>query len=77
MREIADGWEVVSCRVEEPWHMIYMVLQMLVGNPDIVPVFSTATWTVWQTATGTLRNVTARSRQEAKDKISSGIFNED
>ena len=77
MREIVDGWEVVSCRVKEPWHMIYMVLQMLVGNPDIVPVFSTATWTVRQTGTGTLRNVTGRSRQEAKDKISNGIFDED
>ena len=77
MREIADGWEVVSCRVKEPWHMIYMVLQMLVGNPDIVPVFSTATWTVRQTGTGTVRNVTARSRQEVKDKINNGIFEED
>jgi len=57
--------------------MIYTVLQTLVGNPDIVPVFSTATWTVRQRATGTLRNVTARSRQEAKDKISNGIFDED
>jgi hypothetical protein len=77
MREIVDGWEVVSCRVKEPWHIIYIVLQMLVGNPDIVPVFSTATWTVRQTATGTVRKVTARSRQEAKDKIINSAFDED
>jgi hypothetical protein len=77
MREIADGWVVMSCRVKEPWHIIYMVLQMLVGNPDIVPVFSTATWTVRQNATGTVRKVTARSRQEAKDKIINNVFDKD
>jgi len=77
MSEIVDGWEVVSCRVKRPWHMIYMILQMLVGNPDIVPVFSTATWTVRQTATGTTRNVTARSKQEARDKIINNAFDDD
>jgi hypothetical protein len=77
MGEIADGWEMVSCHMKEPWHVIYMVLQMLVGNPDIVPVFSTATWTVRQTATGTVRKVTARSRQEAKDKIANNLFDEE
>jgi hypothetical protein len=76
MREIADGWEVVSCRVRQPWHLIYMLLQMLVGNPDTVPVFSTATWTVRQTATGMERNVTACSREEAKDKIANGVFDD-
>jgi hypothetical protein len=74
MREIADGWEVVSCRVKAPWHLVFMVLQMLVGNPDIVPMFSTANWTVRQTATGLVREVTARSKQEAKDKIANNIF---
>ena len=68
---------MLSCRVKEPWHMIYMVLQMLVGNPDIVPVFSTATWMVRQTGTGTVRKVTARSRQEAKDKIANNLFDEE
>jgi hypothetical protein len=76
MREMVDGWEVVSCRVKGPWHMMYMVLQMLVGNPDIMPVFSTATWTVRQTATGTVQKVTARSTQEAKDKIANNLFDE-
>ncbi|MGA8616094.1 MAG: hypothetical protein WB760_31280 [Xanthobacteraceae bacterium] len=52
-------------------------MQMLVGNPDLVPVFSTATWTVRQTATGTVRKVTARSRQEASDKIVNNIFDGD
>jgi hypothetical protein len=56
--------------------MIYMLFQMLVGNPDIVPVGSTATWTVRQTATGMVRNVTAGTRQEAMEKIANGIFDE-
>jgi hypothetical protein len=77
MREIADGWEVVSCHVKEPWHWIYMVLQILVGNPDIVPVFSKATWTVRQSATGTVRKVTACSRQEVMDKIANNLFDEE
>ena len=76
MRDIADGWEVLSCRVKRPWHTITMLLQMLVSNPDIVPVFSTATWTVRQTATGMTRKVTARSRQEAGEKIADGLFDE-
>jgi hypothetical protein len=77
MRETVDGWQVVSCRVKQPWHMIYVILQMLVGNPDIVPVFSTATWSVRHTATGIVRTVTARSRQEAEDKINNNLFDED
>jgi hypothetical protein len=77
MPELVDGWEVISCRVKRPWHVIYMILQMLVGNPDIVPVFSTATWTVRQTATGTVRKVTARSRQEAKNKVVNSDFDTD
>ena len=77
MPELVDGWEVISCRVKRPWHVIYMILQMLVGNPDIVPVFSTATWTLRQTATGTVRKVTARSRQEAKNKVVNSDFDTD
>jgi hypothetical protein len=53
-----------------------MFLQMLVGNPDIAPAFSAATWTVRETATGVVRKVTARSEQEAGAKIVSGNFDE-
>ena len=76
MREIADGWEVIACRARQPWHALFMAFQVLAGNPDIVPVFSTATWTVRETATGMVRKVTARSRQEAAQKIASGLFDE-
>lgn len=77
MQQIADGWEVVSCRARQPWHAIFMFVQALVGNPDIAPAVSTATWTVRKTATGMLRKVTARSEQEAGEKILSGNFDED
>lgn len=77
MKQIADGWEIVSCRARQPWHAFFMFLQMLVGNPDIAPTSSTAIWTVRQTATGAMRKVTARSEQEAAEKIVSGHFDKD
>jgi hypothetical protein len=73
VKQIVNGWEIVSCRAKQPWHAIYMFLQMLVGNPDIAPAFSTATWTVREMATGAVRKVTARSEQEAADKAASGM----
>jgi hypothetical protein len=54
-----------------------MFSQMIVGNPDIVPAASSATWTVRETATGIVRKVTARSEQEAGEKIVSGNFDVD
>jgi len=77
MNQIAPGWEIVSCRAKRPWHAIYMFLQMIVGNPDIVPAASSATWTVREAATGIVRKVTARSEQEAGEKIVSGNFDVD
>jgi hypothetical protein len=77
MNEIADGWEVISCRAKAPWHLFFMLLQILVGNPDIAPVYSMATWTVRHGATGVVRKVTARSEQQAKERIADGIFDAD
>ena len=77
MAKIAEGWEVVSCRAKQPWHAIFMMIQMLFANPDIVPAFSTATWTVRDATTGAKQKVTAYSRQEAEEKIANGIFDED
>ena len=54
-----------------------MFLQMIVGNPDIVPVTSSATWTVRETATGMVRKVTAGSEQEAGEKVVNGNFDVD
>jgi hypothetical protein len=39
-------------------------------------VFSTAAWTVRETATGAVRKVTARSEREAGEKIASGNFDQ-
>jgi hypothetical protein len=77
MSEITDGWEIISCRTKAPWHLFLMVWQMLLGNPDIAPTYSLATWTVRQSATGAIRKVTAGSEKEAKEKIESGIFDAD
>ena len=77
MTQIAGEWEIVSCRAKQPWRTIFMFFQTLVGNPDIAPASSTATWTVRETATGAVRKVTARSEQEAAEKIVGGHFDED
>src|SRR5262245_58426362 len=42
MKEIAGG----SCRARQPWHSFLMLWQLVLGNPDIAPAYSTATWTV-------------------------------
>src|ERR1700726_2665880 len=77
MSEITDGWEIISCRAKAPWHLFFMVWQMLLGNPDIAPTYSLATWTVRHSATGVIRKVTARSNKEAQEKIANGLFDED
>jgi hypothetical protein len=77
MSEIAGGWEVISCRAKAPWHLFLMLFQVLAGNPDVAPTYSMATWTVRQSTTGAVRRVTARSEKEAKEKIDTGIFDED
>jgi hypothetical protein len=51
-----------------------MLLQLLFMVPDTPPVYSTATWTVRQTATGLVRKVTAQSVQDAREKIALGLF---
>jgi hypothetical protein len=76
MKEIAEEWEIVSCRARQPWHSFLMFWQMLLGNPDIAPAYSTATWTVRHKATGTIRKVTAKSEEGANAKIVGGMFDE-
>ena len=63
------------CRVKEPWHMIYMVLQMLrSGDPDIVRVFSTATWLVRTDRDRNGARSDSALRQEAKDKMANNLL---
>jgi hypothetical protein len=77
MREIADGWEVISCRAKETWHLFFMLLQMLVGSPEIAPVYSSVTWAVRHIVTGAIRKVTTRSERQAQERIANGIVDED
>jgi hypothetical protein len=78
MTEITDGWEIVSRRTNEPArHLLSMVLQIIFIYPEATGFYSSVTWTVRQTATGVVRKVTARSQQEARDKIALGIFDQE
>jgi hypothetical protein len=78
MTEIADGWEIVSRRTNEPArHLLSMVLQIVFIYPETTGFYSTVTWTVRQTAMGAVRKVTARSEQEARDKIALGMFDQE
>jgi hypothetical protein len=76
MSEIADGWEIVSCRNNNPISSLLMILQIVFLVPEVMRYYSTATWTIRQTATGAVRKVTARTEQEAKDKIALGLFDD-
>jgi hypothetical protein len=76
MSEIADGWEIVSCQNNNPFSSLLMILQIVFLVPEVMRHYSTATWTIRQTATGAVHKVTARTEQEAKDKIALGLFDD-
>jgi hypothetical protein len=69
-----DGWEIVSRRPNEPIRLLSMLLQIVLMIPEMPAYFSTVTWTVRLTATGVVRKVTARSEQEAREKVALGLF---
>lgn len=74
MTQIAEGWEIVSRKANNPIYRVFMILQVLLGIPEIPRYFSAVTWTVLQTATGIVRQVTAYSQHEAGEKIRLGLF---
>ena len=74
MNQITDGWEIVSRRTNEPIRLLSMLSQFVLVIPEMPWSYSTVTWTVRQTATGVIREVTARSEQEARDKIACELF---
>jgi hypothetical protein len=74
MSQITDGWEIVSRRTNEPTRLLSMLAQIVFLIPEMPWSYSTVTWTVRQTATGVIREVTARSEQEAMEKIAVGLF---
>jgi hypothetical protein len=69
-----DGWEIVSRQTNEPIWLLSILFQIVFLIAEMPRSFSTVTWTVRQTATGVIRKVTARSEQEARDKISLELF---
>ena len=76
MSEIADGWEIVSCQYNNALSYLFMILQIVFLVPEDIRYYSSATWTVRQTAMGAVRKVTARTVREAKDKIALGLFDD-
>jgi hypothetical protein len=74
MNQITDGWEIVSRRTNEPIRLLSMLSQFVLLIAEMPRSYSTVTWTVRQTATGVIREVTARSEQEARDKIACELF---
>ena len=74
MNQISDGWEIVSRRTNEPIWLLSMLAKIALVIPEVPRSFSTVTWTVREMATGVIRNVTARTEQEARDKIALELF---
>jgi hypothetical protein len=74
MNQMADGWEIVSRQTNEPIWLLSMLVQIALVIPEVPRSFSTVTWIVRETATGVIRNVTAWTEQEARDKIACGLF---
>ena len=76
MTEIADGWEIVSRRANNPFYQLVVAFQFLFGIPEAPRAISSVTWTVRQAATGSTRQVTAYSQAEASEKIALGLFDD-
>jgi hypothetical protein len=75
LTHIADGWEVVSLQ-SNATTLFSALLRMVLMVPE-APPGAASTWTVRQTATGTIRKVTAMSEQDAKSRIELGLFDEE
>jgi hypothetical protein len=74
MTRIADDWEIVSRKPDDRGWILPMLVQLALLIPMMPATFSTVSWTVRQKSTGVIRKVTARSEQEARQKIELGLF---
>jgi len=72
--QIADDWEVVSRKPNERTWILPMLVQLTFPIPMMPATISSATWTVRQKSTGLVRTLTARSEEEAWQKIELGLF---
>ena len=62
------GWQVIARRTNKPArNLLGMMLQMMMQSPPMT--WSSVTWTVRQISTGTVREVTARTEDDAEAMI--------
>jgi hypothetical protein len=76
MTQLADGWEIVARRAKNPIFQLFATLQIVLGIAEAPHAFSAVTWTLRQTSTGLLRNVTAYSEAEARERLALGLFDD-
>jgi hypothetical protein len=66
MNQIADGWEPVSRQTNEPIWLSMTLVQIALPFPEVPRSFSTVTWTLRETRTGSVHKVTAGTKQEGE-----------
>ena len=76
MTQLAEGWEIVGRRAENPIFQLFAALQIALGIAEAPHAFSAVTWTVRQASTGLLRKVTAFSEAEARERFALGLFDD-
>ena len=74
MTKLGDDWEIVSRRPNDRGWILPMLVQLALLIPMMPATFSSSTWTVRQKSTGVVRKLTARSEEEAWQKIGLGLF---
>jgi hypothetical protein len=72
--QVADDWEVLSRKPDEAFWMLAILAQLALIIPQMPATFAAAIWTVRQKSTGVVRKLTARSEEEARQKIALGLF---
>jgi hypothetical protein len=77
MAELGDDWEIVSRKPNDSGWILPMLVQLALLIPMMPATFSSATWTVRRKSTGAVHKLTARSEEEAKQRIELGLFDGD
>jgi hypothetical protein len=77
MAELGDDWEIVSRKPNERLWILPTLAQLAFLIPLMPATFSSATWTVRRKSTGVVYKLTARSEEEARQKIELGLFDGD
>ena len=75
--QMADDWEIVSRKPNERTWILSMIVQLALLLPMMPATISSATWTIRQKSTGLIHKLTARSEEEAWQKIELVLFDAD